>query len=81
MALPDDPDLPMLHDCALQTMDRILQLKSIACRESALHGLGHWHRDYSEKVSQIIDRFCAAHAGIDPRLSAYAQSARCGCVL
>ncbi|MGY3145974.1 hypothetical protein ACVWYQ_002973 [Bradyrhizobium sp. USDA 3397] len=81
LALPDDPALPTLHDCALQTMDRILQLKSIACQESALHGLGHWHRDYSDKVSQIIDRFCEAHAGIDPRLSAYAQSARCGCVL
>ncbi|WP_225138989.1 MULTISPECIES: hypothetical protein [unclassified Bradyrhizobium] len=81
LALPGDPDLPTLHDCALQTMDRILQLKSIACQESALHGLGHWRRDYRDKVSQIIDCFCEAHAGIDPRLSAYAQSARCGCVL
>ncbi|SPP97647.1 protein of unknown function [Bradyrhizobium vignae] len=62
-SIADDPDLPTLHDCALQTMDRILQLKSIACQESALHGLGHWHRDYREKVSHIIDRFCEAHPG------------------
>ena len=67
-SIADDRDLPTLHDCALQTMDRILQLKSIACQESALHGLGHWHRDYREKVSHIIDRFCEAHSGIDPRL-------------
>ncbi|MBP0116549.1 hypothetical protein JWS04_36965, partial [Bradyrhizobium vignae] len=68
-SIADDPDLPTLHDCALQTMDRIL-FKSIACQESALHGLGHWHRDYREKVSHIIDRFCEAHSGIDPRCRA-----------
>ena len=69
LALPDDPYLPTLHDCALSTMERILQLKSIACQESALHGLGHWQRDHGEKVSQIIDRFCEAHSGADPRAS------------
>ena len=81
LALPGDPDLLNLHDCALRTMERILQLKSLACQESALHGLGHWQRDYSEKVTQIIDRFFEAHSGADPRLLEYAQSARCGCVL
>jgi len=81
LALAGDPDLPTLHDCALRTMERILHLNSIACQESALHGLGHWQRDYSEKVTSIIDRFCEAHSKADPRLLAYAQSARCGCVL
>jgi hypothetical protein len=81
LALAGDPDLPTLHDCALRTMERILHLSSIACQESALHGLGHWQRDYSEKVTQIIDRFCEAHSKADPRLLAYAQSARCGCML
>ncbi|SFH98971.1 hypothetical protein SAMN04487925_1011427 [Bradyrhizobium sp. cf659] len=81
LALADDPDLPTLHDYALRAMERILQLNSIACRESALHGLGHWQRDYSEKVTQIIDRLCEAHSKADLRLLAYAQSARCGCVL
>jgi hypothetical protein len=81
LALANDPDLPTLHDCALCTMERILHLNSIACRESALHGLGHWQRDYTEKVTQIIDRFCEGHSRADLRLLAYAQSARCGCVL
>jgi hypothetical protein len=81
LALANDPDLPTLHDCALRTMERILHLNSIACQESALHGLGHWQRSYSETVTPIIDRFCKAHSKADPRLLAYAQSARCGCVL
>ena len=81
LALAGDPDLPTLHDCALRTMERILDLNSIACQESALHGLGHWQRNYSEEVTQIIDRFCEAHSKADPRLLAYARSARCGCVL
>lgn len=81
LALAGDPDLPILHETALRTMERILHLNSIACQESALHGLGHWQRDYSERVAQIIERFCEAHSKADPRLLAYAQSARCGCVL
>ena len=81
LALAGDPDLPTLHESALLTMERVPHLDSIACRESALHGLGHWQRDYTEKVIQIIDRFCEAHSKADPRLLAYAQSARCGCVL
>jgi hypothetical protein len=81
LALAGDPGLPTLHEAALHTMERILHLNSIACQESALHGLGHWQRDYGDKVNQIIGRFCEEHSRADPRLLAYAQSARCGCVL
>jgi len=42
IASAGDSDLPMLHDAALRTMERILLLSSLACQESALHGLGHW---------------------------------------
>jgi hypothetical protein len=81
LALAGDPDLPTLHETALHTMDRILHLNSIACQESALHGLGHWQGEYRQSVAQIIDYFCETHSKADPRLLAYAQSARCGCVL
>src|SRR5262249_8110092 len=81
LALAGDPDLPTLHEAALSTMERILHLNSIACQESALHGLGHWQRVRSETVTQIIDRFCVAHSTADLRLLAYARSARSGCVL
>jgi hypothetical protein len=81
LARADDPHRPTIHKSALHTMDRILNLNSIACQESALHGLGHWQRHYNEMVTQIIDRFCETHSKTDPRLLAYAQSARSGCVL
>lgn len=81
LALEGDPDLEILHDCALHTMERILRLDSIACQESALHGLGHWQRKHETEVGRIIDGFCEAHSAIDPRLLTYAKSARCGCVL
>lgn len=81
LALADDPDLSILHDSALRTMERILHLDSIACQESALHGLGHWQPGYQNRVATIIDDFCARSPETDPRLLAYAKSARCGCVL
>ena len=45
-----DPDI-------LQVMESTLQLDSIACRESALHGLGHWQHQYPQRVGEIIDKF------------------------
>ena len=80
-ALAGDPDLPMMRETALRTMARILVFKSLACQESALHGLGHLQRDYDRQVSAIIDGFLAANPDIDTRLASYANSARCGCVL
>jgi hypothetical protein len=70
-----------MHGHALQAMERILLLESIACQESALHGLGHWQRQCPDAVTVIIDRFLKNATGRDPRLVAYAKSARCGCVL
>ena len=81
LALADDPNLPIFHDAALSTMKRILHLDSLACQESALHGLGHWQPEYEERVAAMIDDFCAASPEADPRLLAYAKSARCGRVL
>ncbi|WP_439374512.1 hypothetical protein [Bradyrhizobium sp. DASA03120] len=81
LAFAGDPNLPTIHDCALSTMERTLHLDSLACQESALHGLGHWQSGHQERVAKIIDEFCAPDAKIDARLLAYAKSARCGCVL
>jgi hypothetical protein len=81
IALPGDPNFHTLQQHALQAMERILALDSIACQESALHGLGHWQRQYPAEVRAIIDRFLDNPADRDARLVAYAKSARCGCVL
>jgi hypothetical protein len=62
-------------------MARILGFSSIACQESALHGLGHWQRDHDPRVNAIIDDFLEANPDVDTRLVSYANSARCGCVL
>lgn len=44
-------------DAILKLMERILNFKSMACIESALHGLNHWAFNYRERVCGIIDRF------------------------
>ena len=70
-----------LQGTALSTMAAILALDSVACQESALHGLGHWHAAFPREVESLIDRFIASHANVVPELLEYARSARCGCVL
>jgi len=62
-------------------MERILSLPSVACVESALHGLGHAHASYPGQVEQIIDRYLARGRARAAEILAYAQAARCGCVL
>jgi hypothetical protein len=74
-------DRHALHQAALETMGAILQMGSVACQESALHGLGHWHSNFPEQVEDLVDAFIRSHANARPDLLAYARSARCGCVL
>ena len=81
LASPGDAHLPTLQEAALATVKRILMLDSVACQESALHGLGHWHSLQPDRVESIIDDFLAAHPTARVELLAYARSARCGCVL
>ena len=81
IALPSDPNLRRLSGTALTTMEHILGLGSLACQESALHGLGHWQRQHASEVARIIDAFVLSQTELDPRLLAYANAARCGCVL
>jgi hypothetical protein len=64
----------------LQIMSGILDLSSEACRESALHGLGHWHVHYPEEVRQIVDEFLGRNPVMSKALWEYAMAARSGCV-
>ena len=81
LALAGDPNLPIMQETALRTMASILGLESLACQESALHGLGHWQGTHVRQVNAIIDGFLDANPAVDTRLISYAKSARCGCVL
>lgn len=59
---------------------RLLAIPHDACRESALHGLGHWAHHYPQ-VAGIVDEFLSSAPGLRPELIAYAERARIGNVL
>jgi hypothetical protein len=65
----------------LEVMAATLELESDACRESALHGLGHWYHSYPERVGTIVDAFLARGAVVRDALRQYALAARRGHVL
>lgn len=77
---PNTPSGNLLNAAALSVMTETLNIESIACQESALHGLGHWHAAYPAEVELIIDRFLSSHRELRPETVNYAKSARCGCV-
>jgi hypothetical protein len=78
---PDDPAHRELDEAVLQVMDSTLQLDSIACRESALHGLGHWQHAYPERIGEIIDTFSMRRPDLPEELRAYMLNAYVGYVL
>jgi hypothetical protein len=81
VALGDDPDRDVIGQACVEAMRRILALDSIACQESALHGLGHAARSFPRDVEAAIDSYLAKGAIRRPELAAYARAARAGCVL
>ena len=74
----EEPERRKLDPEILRVMGRILELESLACKESALHGLGHWQEDYPSEVREIIDRFLSRSEGERPGLLEYAAQAREG---
>jgi hypothetical protein len=84
---PQDPAAPQYAPFLAEivaTMRRILAIPHDACRESALHGLGHLSRDYPqyrEQFAFIIVEFLTSNNNLRPELTAYAERARLGTVL
>jgi hypothetical protein len=78
---PKDPMRRERNGAFLDVMRRSLELPSDACRESALHGLGHWHSDYPAEVEAIIAQFLKRHSALRPELKDYALTAQKGLVL
>lgn len=73
------PQQPHLVDPIFEVLEGALALRSIACQESALHGLGHLQPYHPARVAAIIDRWLAA--GPHPaELVTYARAAHAGCV-
>lgn len=77
---PGAPQQRPVDEAALDVMRLTLAMDSIACQESALHGLGHWHHAYPAEIEGIIDPFVERQRNGRPELLTYAHSARCGCV-
>ena len=76
----DDPAHKDLDEAVLQVMESTLQLDSIACRESALHGLGHWQHAYPKRVGEIIDKFSMTQPELPEKLKTYMLNAYVGYV-
>lgn len=68
-----------LNDELVDVMARALRLNSVACQESALHGLGEWQINYPERTQPLIDDFLKQKT-LRPELRRYALSARSGLI-
>ena len=78
--LDDVANRPDLEDAVFSVLERTLQIEHRACREGALHGLGHMAYAYPERVRAVLEKFLAK-AAIDDALRGYAENARAGNVL
>lgn len=76
----DHPDRGGINQAVLEVFEKTLKLKSEACLESVLHGLGHWHLYLPEKTGPIVRRFLAERKDISPTLRRYAEDAATGMV-
>lgn len=77
---PTDRSFEKIDEAALEVMESTLELSSIACQESALHGLGHWHMHYPGRVEKTIDRYLSNRSVKSDELIRYARAAQQGCV-
>lgn len=73
---PKDTARREIDEACLSVMETTLQLPSVACQESALHGLGHWGLYYKSQCQGIISTFMLRHCDLRPELKEYAARAR-----
>lgn len=79
---PSDPQLRERDSECLSVMERTLAINHDACRESALHGLGHWALAYPSRVNSIIEQGLKTdRKHLRSELLVYAEHAKNGNVL
>ncbi|WP_182880641.1 hypothetical protein [Microbispora sp. H10949] len=78
---PDDSAAHGVDEVLLDVMRGTLSSENVACVESGLHGLGHWHTSYPDLVESTIDAFLRERPEIGVALRDYAHAARRGRVL
>jgi hypothetical protein len=69
-----------LVDPIFEVLEGALRLRSVACQESALHGLGHLQMYHKQRVRRIIGEFLEENDSLPTELKDYALGARTGCV-
>lgn len=79
--ITEDDEGRRIELALIATMKLTLSIDSVACQESALHGLGHWAMYYPKVIFPAIDRFLANTPKLRPELKDYALRARVGYVL
>ena len=68
-----------VRDAAYDVLRHALDLDSLACNESALHGLGHLHHVHGKRATRLVDGFLARRGKAIPvELRRYAEAARIG---
>jgi len=77
VGLPPEP----IHAEALAVLGALLEIPHDACRESALHGLGHLAFILPEAAAAVVDAFIERSSDLRPELLDYARQARIGHVL
>jgi hypothetical protein len=70
----------LIHVDTLTVLAELLEIPHDACRESALHGLGHLALSHPE-AAPIVDAFIERSTDLRQELLAYAKQARTGCIL
>jgi hypothetical protein len=66
----------------IEVMEKTLKLGHDACREGALHGLGHWKSgSFGMRIEKVIDQFLKQNPKLRPELRQYALNAQRGAVL
>lgn len=75
----NDPEGERLAARDLDVMEAVLRLDNPACKEAALHGLGHM-AGRGGRALAIIDKFLDAATDQSSGLAQYARAARTGCI-
>jgi hypothetical protein len=78
---PNEPEWTEMDNEILGVLESTLKLDSLACQESALHGLGNWHLYYPGRVEGIINNFLQSQKELREELRTYVMNAYRGCVL
>jgi hypothetical protein len=73
-------DREVVDAAVLDALAAIAALPSVACTESALHGLGHRHARHPRRTEEIVDALLRGANGWPAELVRYAEAARRGAV-